>query len=313
MTRHPNKRFLLIHWMKWVVVVGLMGLQAIFAPPLIHAQKTSKTLYFLNLSNTAVGIHARDTQLAFQVVMSKVIRTRYPEYGIIVDFPKDTAAAEKAIEEQHGHVMIINSLDFLDMQRKLTLIPLHILSKADRPTESYLLIMAAGQNIETLAKQRGRSLIIEKGGSGEIALAWLAIWLEQQGIGPVESFFSEVRIADKPSRAILPVFFGQASACVVAESAFTVMAELNPQIKRKITILDRSPGFVNLIVCATKQLEPIDKQHVFEEGMAINESADGQQVLTIIQMRRIFKFDMEKFAATRALYQKYHQLIKKDG
>ena len=294
-------------------MVCLMCLDAIFLCPLIHAQSPSKILYFLNLSNTSVGIHARDTQLAFQVVMSKVIRTRYPEYGITVDFPKDTAAAEKAIEEQHGHVLIINSLDFLAMQRKLTLTPLHILSKVDRPTESYLLVMATGQNIEALAKQKSRGLIIEKGGGGEIALAWLSTQLWQKGIGSVESFFSEVRVADKPSRAILPVFFGQASACVVAESAFAVMAELNPQIKRKLMVLDRSPGFVNLIVCATKQLDPLDKQRVFEEGMAINESADGQQVLTIIQMRRIFKFDMEEFAATEALYQEYHHLIKKEG
>lgn len=314
MACHLDKRVLLFSLLikRWGAVC-LLGLIFLFNPPVSLAEGTFKDLYFLNLRNTLIGIHVRDTQLAFQVIMNKIIRTRYPDYRIIVDFPEDIATAKRAIENQRGHVLIINSLDFVDKRHQLTLEPLHILSKADQPTESYLLLAAAGENFETLAKQRHRSLMVENGGSGEIARIWLSTWLWRRGYEQVETFFSVIRVADKPSRAILPIFFGETDTCVVTESAFSVMTELNPQIKQKLTILARSPGFANLILCTTKQIDPLDKQRVFDEAMAMNESADGQQVLTIVQMKRIFRFEPHDFAATEALYRDYQELRKKDG
>jgi hypothetical protein len=226
MAYHLNKRVLLFTlWIKRCGVACGLGLFFMFNPAVSFAEGEFKELYFLNLRNTLVGIHVRDTQLAFQVMMNKIIRTRYPDYRIVVAFPEDIAVAKRAIDKQRGHVLIINSLDFIDKRQELTLEPMHILSKADHPTESYLLLAAAGKNFETVAKQQHYTLVVENGGSGEIARVWLSTWLRQRGYKPVEPFFSAIRVADKPSRAILPVFFGEADTCVVTKSAFSIMDE----------------------------------------------------------------------------------------
>ena len=44
--------------------------------------------------------------------------------------------------------------------------------------------------------------------------------------------------------AILPVFFGQALACVVTDRALQTHGELNPQIARELIVVARSPGLL---------------------------------------------------------------------
>ena len=142
-----------------------------------------------------------------------------------------------------------------------------------------------------------------------MAQVWLSALLMERGLAPASRFFTAIRLADKPRRAVLPVFFGQADACLISQSAFAVMTELNPQISAKTAILERSPGFVNLLTCATEHMEAGDRQRLVEETVSMHGHSDGQQVLTIIQMKRFFPFEPDDFKATEAVYRRYRRLM----
>ena len=143
--------------------------------------------------------------------------------------------------------------------------------------------------------------------AGDVARMWLSTQLMARGLPPVSEFFATIRLT-KPSRTILPLFFGQADACIVSESALAVMIELNPQINRKIKLLDRSPKFVNLLVCGTKNISDVNTQRLHEEIEILSNTSDGQQALTIIQMKRFFEFDPEYLRATEALFNRHRQI-----
>ena len=141
-----------------------------------------------------------------------------------------------------------------------------------------------------------------------VATDWLSTILMARGLPPTNVFFTNVRHV-KSSRVVLPLFFGQADACVVSESTFAVMAELNPQVKRKINIVKRSPGFINLLICGTKNLNAEDRQRVIDELTTLNDDPDGQQALTIIQMKRFFRYKPDYLSATQALYISHNRLL----
>ena len=147
-------------------------------------------------------------------------------------------------------------------------------------------------------------MIVEAGGSGEIACLWLDAVLEARGLPPRQIFFNSQRTGDKPSRILLPVFFGQADACVIPESAFAVINELNPQVEKQLVVLERSDGFVSILISATDRLEDWARDMVLAETERMHTYPEGRQILTIMQMQQFFAFRPEYLEATETLYRR---------
>ncbi len=294
-------------WSALMLVVGLAVVAASLAPGAARGETRLKTIHMLNLSNIYIGFNEKDAQLTYRVIMNKVIGDKYSQYRIVLAFPENITAAAKAVADGRGDLLTLTSLDYFRMRQTTALEPLAIMSKSDRSTEPYLFLAQAGMDFDKLTQKPVRTLIVENGG-GDAAKVWLSVQLMENGLAPVAEFFAPIRMA-QPSRAVLPIFFGQADACVVSASAFKIITDLNPQIEQKISLLNRSPGLVNLLVCGTKNLEPDDKRLILEELAALHNTPEGRQALTIMQLERFFLFEPDYLKATEALYNRYHRLL----
>jgi hypothetical protein len=174
-----------------------------------------------------------------------------------------------------------------------------------------VLVTQRGETLKTLAKRDSRILILDVGRSGENAKLWLDTVLLGAGLGPSHQFFTELRRSQKPSRSILPVFFGQVTACVVQESALKVMNELNPQIGRQVKILKRSENLVNLLLCATAWADRRDVDMIVTEGIDAFNDPKSRQALTMVQMNRFYLFQPDYLAATADLYARHQRAMEK--
>jgi ABC-type phosphate/phosphonate transport system substrate-binding protein len=297
------------------VIIGLLLLPAIqlavlgataIADP--H-ERPPLEMRFASVTNTVTGVNLEDARLAIEMIMKKILIEKYPHYRFKVDFFPDLASATKALAHNSYHSITMTGLDYLSVRRSANLDPLLIASKVDQPVESFLLLTRRGETLETIAQNPRRELIVEQGGSGDMARIWLDVLLRSQNMPESRVFFNMVRQAEKPGRAVLPVFFGQADACVVAESAFAVLKELNPQIGSRLQVLQRSPGFVRVLICATDLMEPRDAGIITKEAVSLDEWPQGQQVLTIIQMKHLFGFEPEYLNATANLFRQYQQMV----
>lgn len=295
-----------------IILVGLMILGV--CPVALERSEASEktTIYLNNVQHVNSGFSTKDAMLAFQVLMTKVMGAKYPDFEIRMDFSESIEEAVAAIASDRCDIVTLASLDFFRMRRNTTLDPLTIISKGDHATESYLFLLPMDASLDTLIRKADRTLIVEQGGSGEVATVWLSTQLIARGLPQANDFFTTIRPA-KPSRTVLPLFFGQADACVVSESTFTLMGELNPQVDKKIRILKRSPGFVNLLVCGTKNLEPEHRRWVLQELATLNDNPEGQQALTIMQMKRFFLYEPNYLKATEALYERHRQLLAREN
>jgi hypothetical protein len=257
--------------------------------------------YFASLENTYTAMHPKESRLAMQRIIQKIFAAEYPEIRLHLDFlPKNTGLVDTLINKPYD-VIATTGLDYLQLRGRIPLRPLAILSKTDQPTDVYLLVTREKKSLKTLEALPERRLIIEAGGGGDIAKLWLETVLEARGLPRLQLFFTTIRTGDKPSRTLLPVFFGQADACLISENAFTVTGELNPQIKEQLTIQERSPGYVTMLICATTRLEDWARDMVIKETERMHTYPDGQQILTIMQMKRFFDFKSQYLEATEKL------------
>jgi hypothetical protein len=259
--------------------------------------------YFATIENTSTGMHAKESRLALLTIMQKIFSHKYPEIRLHLDFLARDADLADTIRTKQYDVIATTGLDYLELMKQIRLRPLAILSKTDQPVGAFMLITDKNKTLDTLKKIPERTLILEAGGRGDIAKLWMDTLLQARGLPKHNLFFDILRTGNKPSRILLPVFFGQADACIVSEDAFEVMSELNPQLKEQLVVQQRSPGFVNLLISATDRLEDWARDIVIEETERMNTSPDGQQILTTIQMKRFFTFKPEYLEDTERIYQ----------
>ena len=118
-----------------------------------------------------------------------------------------------------------------------------------------------------------------------IGRMWLDTLLRERQLPVGDTYFTEETYAAKPARIILPIFFRKADACLVLESAYQAMVELNPQIGQQLTVLAKSPGFIRTIHCATELLSEQLIDRFVKESVNMENTVNGKQLMTHLNVR----------------------------
>jgi ABC-type phosphate/phosphonate transport system substrate-binding protein len=165
-----------------------------------------------------------------------------------------------------------------------------------RYREEFLLLVRKG-GATRLADLRGRTLTTVDGTGYDMAAAWLESILLAAGLDPATRHFGAVTTVTKPSRALLPVFFGQQDACLTNRYGYELMIELNPQLGTALTALATSPAMVHSIVVFDRRYAPASRAAVLEALFALHETPRGQQVLSMFGLDRLIEGTPEDLAS----------------
>lgn len=258
-------------------------------------------------------VSRKDGRMALELLMRKPnIQRTYP-YSVKLDFidPAPDEAIPDLIRRGGFHYVTLSIIDYYKYRHAVHLDPILIPSKIDSGQEHLLLLVANGQDLSTIGHREERSLIIESGANGELSRIWLDTLLADSGLAGSEKFFTKISRVSKPGRAVLPVFFKQADACVVTRHALNVIQELNPQIGRQVTSLHQSEGLVRLLICATDRPTQEDTEILIRTTTHMAQNPESRQTMTILQMKRFVLISPRDLDATEALLDRHRKIAAK--
>jgi ABC-type phosphate/phosphonate transport system substrate-binding protein len=172
---------------------------------------------------------------------------------------------------------------------------------------TWIILVPAASPINSAADLKGKRLAVSRAGGGNIPMLWCNSWLAGNGFGTADSFFSEIRNVSKTSQAILPVFFNQLEAALVARSAFEAAVVLNPQLGRQLRVLASSPPIVPRVICFRRSLSQIMKEKTLQRAVKLHETTSGLQSFTVFKMERIVAWQPSYLDGMRALLGKQLQ------
>ena len=153
----------------------------------------------------------------------------------------------------------------------------------DSGGEELLLVVREGSGIVNLGGLRGRSLILWESPRTPLAEPWLSVSLWQAGLDSPRQFLGRITTNTKLSQVVLPLFFGQADACVVTRRGLDTMVELNPQLSRRVKVLLCSPRMQTAFLAFRKDF-PVDlKKSIFERFLELKSIPATDQILTLFQ------------------------------
>lgn len=149
---------------------------------------------------------------------------------------------------------------------------------------------------------------MDTGGKGKIPQIWLDTVLLRSGLPESRDLFGSIETVDKPAQALIPVFFGQADACLIPARTFQTMAELNPQLSEQLVVLLRSPGFCRGLMCVSQSIYE-EYEFRFSDALStFNTEPQGQQLLTVFRMDEIVSFEPRYLESTQELMAEYEAL-----
>jgi phosphonate transport system substrate-binding protein len=209
---------------------------------------------------------------------------------------------EKALARNEIDILISIADEFINLRDKYGLLPVLSTDYGKNFYDELLLLVRADSGIARVEQLRGKSLRIEGGQKGTIPMKWLDTLLEDKRSSSPREFFGNISELPKASQIIMPVFFGQADSCIASLTSFETMSELNPQLGKKLKILEKSPGFVTGIIAVRKGIQNRRRDALVEAIRDMGGDPKGKQVLTIFRINRLVPFHAEHMASVERLF-----------
>jgi len=237
------------------------------------------------------AVDLQDVRIALEIWMKQISDSSSVRYSVESFVYPDFPSLAKDIRAKKLEIVNISALDYVHMPKDMPLEPFLVPCQGDSPLVNYKLGVHKSSGISRLSQLAKETLAIQSGAHTSISQLWLRSLLLENGLSTYPEFFRAVRVAEKPAQAVLPVFFGQVSACLVSSDSFEMMVELNPQVGQELSVLAESPGFLNLISCFHRDFDPEVKRAVMDKAYLLHENPGGQQILTLFRMDKAIPFD----------------------
>ncbi len=282
-------------------IKGALGMGSLFLSA-AHAQQKSIVASF-NIafsSGLFADVNPTDAMAAAKAWSNALGRKR----GFIISEPivfSDTAAAIEALRNQRVDIATLLTREYLEIREKVALTPQFIPKRRGHTQQDSLILVNNQSGFSRIEDLAQKDILLLAGMEGSLGRTWLENTLIEKGHSSIERFFRKSMSVQKASRAVLPVYFRQADACLVTRDGFETMVELNPQLRSQLRVLDASPAFMPALICTRGDYESPYKQSALEAVRELPAEPGGQQLLMLFKIDELVPFDHSCLDSARQL------------
>jgi len=284
----------------WSITVQVTVAILTLAIPAATPAENSAPVFRAGFSRSLfTDVNDSDARAAIRVWAQTVARERNINMDPTAGLFDDPAEMVSAMRQGAVDVMSTNFDEFLEISMEVETSDWFATVTASELFEEYIVLVHSDNGVSSLVELKGQSVILHDTARSSLALDWLDHLVIGDGFGAgAEEFFGTIKRVDKVSSAVLPVFFGQAVAGVVAESSFETMCELNPQLRRQLLVIAKSPRLLPAILFFRRDFESPEKERIMEALSNLHSTAAGQQVLTLFKSEALVPVDEQPLKET---------------
>ena len=236
-------------------------------------------------------VDPKDAQAALEMWTKQLTRKEEFPLTAKVTIFSDEASTIAAIKQKEVDFVILSTPVYLKIKDVLPLEPTFVPSSNNSVGDEFFLIVHRDAGISTMNQLKNRQIFIHPRSSHDGAhILWINSVLKESGLPPYERFFRTIKTVDKPSQAVLSVFFKQTDACLVFRRSYQTMVDLNPQIGQQLLIVAQSPPILRGLLVFRKDYSDKIKQAVMKTMKNLHNDPQGKQILTLLRYDRLVDF-----------------------
>ena len=259
-----------------------------------------------------VSVNRNDAEAAFKVFVETAGKKR--GYAVQSEMEVFNTAAEfaKGIVEKRVQLAIIDCWDYLSFDLRGVMEPAFVFVEPGGALESYVLVTGREKGAQSLQELRGQDIVLLENANANLSRLWLETMLLERNLGGAADFFKKTETVAKASAAVLPVFFGQRAACIVDQSAFDLMNELNPQVGKRLQAIQTSAPFLDTILCLSIDGWPteLERKDLIDILAELHQGPEGLQLLTVFKVSKLEPFKAEHLTTVRELKAAHDRFMK---
>ena len=271
----------------------------------------NETNRFAVLTDGLAYMHNKDVKIAIKVWLNELANEDYDK-EIVFDFYDTKEEILDKFSKGNVEYLTLNSMHYLENKGKLdpNIKDLYVFLGTKDDYISYVLVTKNSDKIKSIKDLKNRTLGVQK--SEYMVLLYIDHTLLNSKLPVHQNFFSEIESYDKNSRVLMKLFFNKTDACIVPQHTWDMMCEMNPQIAKKLKVLDRSEKiFVPALSLVSKKMNDKLYQVHQDNAKKLRDSPKGQQILTLLKSKMYKSVDKAFLDPMVDYYQEYLALKKR--
>lgn len=209
-------------------------------------------------------------------------------------------------EKQENVLYITPTIDFLILRNKIKVEPIALtnaFASKDHSGERFIVVTSKTSGIKSINELKKARISISKEYKNKSTLYyWINnLFYENFNTLPEKSSQS-IKFTDDSKQALTNVFFGTSDACLINKSTFNLMKKLNPQIEKKLQIINESEDFVTTVMFLSEEFDNKLKTFIVGKIMTLNSSEQGRQISKIFKLNGIKSYKESMISSVKKLY-----------
>ncbi len=261
------------------------------------------------LKSMYLNINYNDAFAAIKVYVSELQRQLLSGYEMKPIMYNDAKDLVDNFYKENLADITLNPVDFQKYRSKLPIYPVLVSSGLNGPLEKYLILVRKDDGIKQLSDLKDKKLGTLQNEMNPIPDMWLEVIIGSNRLPNKSKLFKYMTFGKTEAQLILSLFFKQLDVCVVSESAFETMSELNPQIKNQIQILQSSPGYPMAVSAFTDKFKDSKfSSNLFNILIKLNTYSKGKQLFALTKTVKIVPYKEEYMDSLKKLIRDYNKL-----
>jgi phosphonate transport system substrate-binding protein len=296
-----------------VLVLVVAGMVSVASAP---AQEPGLERVELRMGFTRasfLGVNGSDAKAAFKVFAARMGEKRGYDISPEVRIFDDLDVLHGEIERGTQDLLIVDAWDYIALSPGDVLPAEFVTVEQGVVMQEYLLLVGADSEVSGWADLEGKHVVVINSTNATVGRRWLRTELLSLGVAEPRTYFARLELEHRISKVVLPVFFGQADACLVDRAGFEVMVEMNPQVGTRLRAVKRSEPFLDTVACVrahgwAKARHRTDLLEALEE---LPNDPAGQQIMTLFRFEAMAPFDDRYLESVRALFGRHRDLAER--
>ena len=305
-----GQRTLQLTWRQFFGPFSVMVMILLNVP--FNASGQTSSMLRVGFSRVVIGaVNENDAMAAVKIWASLIAKER----GIPADTSpkifKNTTEIATALTDKTVDCISISLNEYVELGALVAGDKIVASVRSGSTMEKSVLLVHRDSGIERLGDLRGRRIGLLLHPRASLGPAWLDTILARENLGPATDFFEQIVTATKTGKSVLPVFFRHLDACLVLQSGFETMVELNPQIGHQLKVLSISPPVIPILFCFRADYNAPVRKQVMDELSHWHLNPAGRQILTIFQADSLEELPVNSLDSTLELLAEHRRLCDK--
>jgi hypothetical protein len=297
--RQLRSQLLCVYLARIVLLLPVGGFAAVY--------DSDKQKQILVMGGSAMGLRnatKQDAEIAFNTLLDEELND--PNFRIHLVIYPTTQELYAAFDSGKLDGLFGSPLEYLGRANQLSEHVMALKFRGGGIKQSFVLVARRGEGNIQLPAFKNKRLTLSK--LQDLEALYLNTQLLRYQQPEISEFFSSRLEAKNANIALMDVFFDKSDITVVRQSEFQTAVELNPQLGKKLIILDQSVPFLPVLGSHRKELDNNKITTLMKRIESMSDAGTGNKLLSITQAVALVVTTREELNSVTDLLREYNTL-----